>query len=339
MTAVTRDIDNRSRRVLHFIWPMIAATMLTVSFGSARAADTAPGKPATPLSAAARLLTPTMSLSGAQLSSGIDPTGTPSVRSGITAFQRFVHPASAAGRDPDTYIADIGSGAVYRFDSRFNVMTALPGIRAQTGIQLHVARDLSLYVVDPPRRRVLHYARSGQLLATFSDNLNLGRPVDVAVDEARGRVLVADGMYNHLVAFHPLGRASYVIHLRTGAGERVFGIAGIATGAEGIFLSDPLCGCIAHATLDGAVLGTFGEHDINQPGPIAVDRDQRVFVVDAFDGSLKVFFRGELIHDLRSDELGLLKLNDVWVSDGAIILSDGTGAAVKIMRLAPPAER
>ena len=338
MTAATR-ITGARRRVSPCVRAVIAATMLTVSLGSADAADVPREKPAAALTAAARLLIPTLSLSGAQLSRSIDPTGTPSVRSGITAFQRFIHPASVAGRDPDTYIADIGSGAVYRFDSRFNVMTALPGIRAQTGIQLHVARDLSLYVVDPLRRRVLHYARSGQLLASFSDDLNLARPVDVAVDEARGRVLVADGMYNHLVAFHPLGRASYVIHLRSGAGERVFGIAGIATGAEGIFLSDPLCGCIAHVTLDGAVLGTFGQHDINQPGPIAVDRHQRVFVVDAFDGSLKVFLRGELIHDLRSDELGLQKLNDVWVSDGAVILSDGTGAAVKIMRLAPPAER
>ena len=58
---------------------------------------------------------------------------------------------------------------------------------------------------------MLHYARSGQLPGSFSDDLNLGCPVDVALDETRGRMLVADAMYNHLAAFHPLGRASYVI--------------------------------------------------------------------------------------------------------------------------------
>ena len=51
---------------------------------------------------------------------------------------------------------------------------------------------------------MLHYARSGQLLATFSDDLNLGRPVDVALDEARGRVLVADSYCRSEVAIESL---------------------------------------------------------------------------------------------------------------------------------------
>ena len=338
MSTATR-ITGMRRRVSPRARALIAAMMLTVSPGSADAADSAPGAPAAARSAVAQLLTPSLSLSGAQLSSGIDPTGTPSLRPGPAGFQRFIHPAAVAGRGPDTYIADIGSGAVYRFDSSLNVMAALPGIRAQAGIQLYVGGDLSLYVLDQPGRGVLHYARTGQLLGSFSDALNLGRPVDVALDETRGRVLVADGMYNHLVAFHPLGGASYVIPLRSGAGERVFGIAAMAIGAEGIFLSDPLCACIARVSLDGAVLGTFGHNEVNQPGPIAVDREQRVFVIDAFDGSLKVFLHGELIHDLSSGELGLRQINDVWVADGWITLSDGTGAGVKVMRLAPASAR
>ena len=338
MTLLPDRTTGKRRRVSPRAWAMIAATMLMAPPGGANAADIAPAAAAV-RNAAAQLLTPSLSLSGARLSPGIDPTGTPSVRSGVGGLQRFIHPAAVAGRGPDTYIADIGSGAVYRFDSRFDVMAALPGIRAQAGIQLHVGADLSLYVLDQPRRRVLHYARSGQLLGSFSDDLNLGRPVDVALDETRGRVLVADAMYNHLVAFHPLGRASYVIPLRSGAGERVLAIAAMAISTEGIFLSDPLCACIARVSLDGAVLGSFGHHEVNQPGPIAVDREQRVFVIDTFDGSLKVFLRGELIHDLPAAELGLRKINDVWVNDGGIILSDGTGAGVKIMRLAPASAR
>ena len=194
MTLLPKRTTGKRRRVSLRAWAMIAATMLMAPPGSAHAADIAPGAAAAARNAAAQLLTPSLSLSGARLSSGIDPTGTPSVRSGVGGLQRFIHPAAVAGRGPDTYIADIGSGAVYRFDSRFDVMAALPGIRAQAGIQLHVGADLSLYVLDQPRRRVLHYARSGQLLGSFSDDLNLGRPVDVALDEARGRVLVADAM-------------------------------------------------------------------------------------------------------------------------------------------------
>ncbi len=311
---------------------LFAPILLAASIGGANAADAQPA-------ATARLLTPALSLQGAHLSSGLHPTGIPAMHPVFGGFQRFIRPAAVAGRGPDTYIADIGSGAVYRFDSRFNVMVALPGLRAQTGIQLYLGNDLSLYVLDQAARRVLHYARSGQLLATFSDDLNLGKPVDVALDAARGRVLVADGLHNHLVAFHPLGRAATVIHLRSGAGERIFGIAAIAVSGDSIFLSDPMCGCIAQLSPDGAVLGTFGQHEVQQPGPIAVDRDQRVFVVDAFDGSLKVFLRGELIHDIPAGELGLQQISDVWIDDGGIILSDGIGAGVKFMRLAPASAR
>ena len=328
----------KQRRGSRFASARIAAMIWAVVLGGC-ATDTAPGAAVATGGAAPRLLTPWLSLSGARLSSAIDATGTPSMASGVVGFQRFVHPAAVAGRGADVYIADIGSGAVYRFDSRFNVMVALPGILAQTGIQLYVAGDSSLYMLDPPRHRALQYARSGQLLGTFSDELNLGRPVDVALDETRGRVLVADAMYNHLVAFHPLGMASYVIPLRAGAGERVFGIAAMAIGGKDIFLSDPLCGCIAQVSLDGDVLGTFGEHEVKQPGPIAVDRDHRVFVVDEFDGSLKVFLHGDLIHDLPAGGLGLQRVNDVWVSDGEIILSGGSGAGVSVMRLAPAAAR
>ena len=51
---------------------------------------------------------------------------------------------------------------------------------------------------------MLHYARSGQLPGSFSDDLNLGCPVDVALDETRGRVLVADSYCRSEVAIESL---------------------------------------------------------------------------------------------------------------------------------------
>lgn len=307
------------RRASPMAWAMAAATMLMAPLGAVNAAD--------------QLLLPSMSLSGARLSSGVNATGMPLMRPAGAGFQYFIHPVAVAGRGVDTYIADTGADAVFRFDSSLNVMVALSGIRAQKGVQLHVGRDQSLYVLDQAGRRVLHYARSGQLLSTFSDAQSLARPVDVALDETRGRVVVADGMYNQLVAFHAMGGGAQVIPLRNDAAGRVSAIAGMAVGAEGIFLSDPLCACIALVSLDGAVLRTFGHHEVNQPGPIAVDRSQRVFVVDVFDGSLKVFLRGKMIHALTAAELGLRQINDVWIDDDRIILSGGTGASVKILRV------
>lgn len=325
-------------RLSPLVWTLVAATLLMAPPGRAHAQDNAPAKPATPAAVgrtADRLLTPSLSLFGAQLSSGIDPSGTPSMRLAPAGFQRFIEPAAIAGRGPDTYIADIGAGAVFRFNSSLNAMVALPGIRAQKGIQLHVGGDLSLYVLDQAGSRVLRYSRTGQLLGTFGETLNLARPVDLALDEARGRVLVADGLRNHLVAFHALGGGAQVISLRSAEGERVRAISAMAIGSEGIVLSDPLCSCIALVSLDGVVLRTFGHNEVKQPGPLAVDRTNRVFVIDVFDGSLKVFWHGKLIHDLSAGELGLAQISDVSVSDGSLILAGGVGTGVKMMRLAP----
>lgn len=333
MTAIGR-IREKGRGAL-LARATIALTLSTAMLAGACAVDGAKAESAAAApDSAERLLTPFRSLSGARLATALDPNGTPSLAGGLEGFERFVYPAAVAGRGSDIYIADVGRDAVYRYDRTLDVMAALPGIRARTGVQLYVGRDLSLYVLDQPGRRVLHYARSGQLLATFSDDVNLGRPVDVAVDEARGRVLVADGMYNQLVAFHPLGQASYVISLRD-AGEGARAIAAMAIGAQGIFLSDPLCRCVVQVSPDGALLGTFGELELNQPGPIAVDLYGRVFVVDRFDSSLKVYLGGQLIEDLPATELGLRRIDDIWIDGAWIILSDGSGAGVKLMRLAP----
>jgi len=119
----------------------------------------------------------------------------------------------------------------------------------------------------------------------------------------------------------------------------VFSVAGMAIGLEEIFISDPVCACIARASLDGVVVETFGDRFLSQPGPIAVDREQRVFVIDTFDSSLKIFFRGELIEELTAATFGLHKINDIWTHDNWVILSSGgAGATVKILRISagPP---
>ena len=74
-----------------------------------------------------------------------------------------------------------------------------PMTRAQTGIQLQVGTDLSLYVLDQPGRRVLHCARSGQLLGSFGHR-EIKQPGPIAVDRAR-RVFVADTFDGSLKVF------------------------------------------------------------------------------------------------------------------------------------------
>jgi hypothetical protein len=280
-------------------------------------------------------LTPWLSLTGARLSLAPDRTGTPSPRAGALSVTRFMRPLALAARGGDLVILDSGTGAAYRYDAALNIMSALGGVPAQAGTQLAMGADFSLYAVDQQGRRVLRIARNGQVLASYRDAINLPRPVDVAVDDARGLVIVADGTFNHLVAFHALGGASYVIPLR-GAGGRPHAVSAIALGADAIYFADPLCRCVARVAYNGGVLATFGQDALAQPGALAVDRYQRVFVIDQFERALKVFERGILIATLPASRFGMQQIDDVWIDDSVLYLADGLGARVEAQRLSAP---
>jgi len=255
---------------------------------------------------------------------------------GPLTFHRFVHVASAATFGNDLYIADSGAAAVFRLDLGSQVMTRVPAVGARFDTRLLVDEDNSLYVLDSQTRRVLRFARSGQLLATYAAGPNLGNPVGVAVGKPGGTVYVADGLYNQIVAFHPLGGGAQVLTLRAAGRGRVHSIAALAAGADALYASDPACGCVARLAWDGTVLDTFGHGVLSQPGPIAADRFGRVYVGDAFRRSLHVFVEGRLVGTRSAASFGLDRLDDVKVAGDNIVLADGQRARVELLRVLPP---
>ncbi len=322
---------------------VVAATVTLLLAGCATAPREAPAiftrgaADASPASSSPLMLTPMLSLTGARLAAAADRTGTPSPQAGALGFTRFIRPLALAARGGEVVIFDAGAGTAYRFDPAQNLMTAIRSVPVPAGTQLAMGADYSLYVIDQPGRRVLRVGRNGQVIASYSDAVNLQRPVDVAVDDARGLVIVADGGYNQLVAFHALGGASYLISLRTA--ERVHAVGAIALGADAIYVSDPLCRCVARVGYNGGVLGSFGHDVLGLPGALAVDRYQRVFVVDQFDRTLKVFERGRLIDSVPARRLGVQQIDDVWIDDSMLYVADGLSGRVEALRISVPRGR
>jgi hypothetical protein len=304
-----------------------------VAAGSGTAAGAAAGGAADPL------LAPWILLNGARVAPAADATGTPSLSAGPLAFHRFVHVAAAAARGNDLYVVDAGAAKIFRYDIGLGVMTPVPGAPAQHATRVLVGGEFSLYVLDAQSRRVLRFSRSGQALATYAAGSDLARPVDFALEEPGGVLLVADGVLNQIVAFHPLGRAARVLAPRGDERERLRSVAALAAGAGALYVSDPACGCLVRLAPEGAVLDTFGHQAVFQPGPIAVDRHGRVFVADRFDQTLKVFVDGRLVRSLPAAALGLGQLGDVRIAGDWLVLSDGPSARVELLRIAPPGAR
>ncbi len=266
-----------------------------------------------------------------------DATGAPLLAAGPLTYHRFVNVASAATFGNDLYVADSGVAAVFRLDLGSQVMTRVPAVAARFDTRLLVDEDYSLYVLDSQTRRVLRFARSGRLLATYAAGRDLGNPVGVAVGKPGGVVYVADGLYNQIVAFHPMGGGAQVLTLRAAGGDRVQSVAALAAGMDALYASDPACGCIAQVAWDGTVLDRFGHGVLAQPGPIAADRFGRVYVADTFHRALHVFMEGRLVGTRSAASFGLGRLDDVKITGDQIVLADGQQARVKLLHVLPPA--
>ena len=275
---------------------------------------------------------PWLSLTGARQVGATDRTGTPAPTARAVGYTRFIRPVALAARGGEMVILDAGAGAAYRYDAALELMTALPGIPAHTGAQLALGADFSLYVIDPPGRRVVRVARTGQPLTSYG-SADLQRPVDVAVDDARGLLYVADGGYNQLLAFHVLGGAATVLHMRGGAGLRLQAVGNIALGPDAIYVADPLCRCLGRVAFNGGLLNTFGHDAIGAPGPLAVDRSQHVFIIDQFERVLKVFHHGRLIDTLPPRRFGMQQFDDVWIDGNVLYLADGLSGRVEARRM------
>lgn len=315
----------------------LCAACATVLLGAC-----AVGPPDSGLRAAAQpvsdaMLAPWRSVEGARVAMAADATGTPLPAAGPLKYHRFVHVASAASYGSDLYVADSGAAAVFRMNLDSQIMTRVTGVTATSGTRLLVEEDYSLFVLDVQSRRVSRLARSGRLLANYAAGLDLASPVGIAVKRPAGAVYVADGPYNRIVAFHPLGGGAQVLAHRATGRDRLQSIAALAAGMDALYASDPACGCIARMAWDGTVLDTFGHGVLAQPGPIAADRFGRVYVVDAFHRSLYVFVEGRLVGTRTATSFGLGRLDDVKITGDQIVLADGQRARVELLRVLPPA--
>lgn len=252
-------------------------------------------------------------------------------------YVQLMRPTAVSAVHGDVYLVDAGLRRIFRYDRAQQSLTAFSDLPADDAMGLYAAPDMTVFVTDPNRRRVLQFSREGRLLRTFSDSLNLSRPLAVALDDRNGRVLVADGLHDHIVAFDRLGQPLSAID--SGLGEkRPLGIAAMADGPDGLYLVDRLARQVVVLDRNGAYRHAFGKGTLAEPGAIAVDRANRVFVSDTFDNSIKVYAEGSLVGTFGGSGGAPGQFNHVAAlaeSQGLLYVADSLNARIQIMLVAP----
>lgn len=254
---------------------------------------------------------------------------------------RFMNPVAVGGVKDQMLVVDAGTRAIYRYNLTTRTIQSL----AQAGGQfvgdpagMTVEQDLSFYVTDPVGKQVLYFDATGNLIRRFVDAANLSRPVDVAVDEARGLVYVADGTYSHIVVFSKTGQAMSAIGSR-GQGPGKFGIiTAIAKVKESLYVADRLQLPLQEIDIStGAFRFSIARGQIVWPTAIVVDKRNRIFASDRTDNTIKIFDDIRLIAVIGGTGYapGRFRLvTGMWLSDQNVLyVADSLNHRVQVFRV------
>jgi len=260
---------------------------------------------------------------------------------GAGATVALLNPVAVSGVKDQMLIVDAGARAIYRYDLTTKAIRSL----GQAGGQfigdpagIAVESDLSFYVADPVGKQVLYFDADGNFIRRFSDAANLARPMDVAVDEERGQVFIADGSYSHIVIFSKTGQTLSAIGGRGRGPGKFRAITAIAKGKNSLFVADRLELPLQEIDLaTGAFRFSVGQGQIVWPTALVVDKRNRIFASDRSDNTIKIFDDIRLIATIGGTGAapGRFRLvTGMWMSDqNMLYVADSLNRRVQVFRV------
>ena len=322
----------RGAAIVVLVAGMAAACTLPGCAGPPPAAHTAAGSASPPAFA-----TPWRTLLGGFLAPVAPALGL-QARPGTGMYVKLVAPAALALRGPELLVADLASGRLWRADTAFNTLTPVAGAPVAPNIALLLGADQSAWVLDPASRQVLRFARDGRLLQTWRTGPAAPSPSALALADGGLTLLVADGSLGQWAELRSGGALALPVRLQLGDGAPA-SVDGIASGREQLFVLDHLAGAVHRVRRDGRVVETMGRGVLVQPTALAVDRYERVFVLDDAGQRVTVLRSGAEPRVLTAAELGVQQIGGIAVDERQLAVSDRLAGQVQILTLAAEPNR
>jgi DNA-binding beta-propeller fold protein YncE len=263
----------------------------------------------------------------------------PGVPSG---WLRLTTPVAVAAQGNDVFIADLALRKVLKFNrgsQRAEVFVNAPDMTIDTG--LYLDRALSLYMTEPLARRVTQFDLDGRPVRTFGPQGETANPVATVVDDARGEIFIADQLIARINVFNRNGGLVRAIGAGTAADAlRFTSIKAMANAGDQLYVVDQLAGHVVALGMNGNFRYAFGESELTTPTTVAADQENRVFVSDGADSSIKVYRGGQLqsVVGAPGDAAGIAfrGVSALWAGDDSLYVADAERGAVDIFEVQQP---
>lgn len=259
-----------------------------------------------------------------------DAFAMPQPMPGGMPYRQFVAPVSLAAAPGIFYVADAGLGAVFRYDTRTDLMAPVAGIVANSHTRLAIAPDRSLVVTEGrgPARRFFPDQRPPQFLRSAFPGVSYDV---VAVDGARGAIYGLDIVQRRIEQIQPIGTGTTVFDWALVPP----GINGLAAGNGVLYATSPDCACVLALDTLGpprawrAVAAGFG-----RVVALAAHEDW-LAIIDGGERRLVVLKAGNPHLDIALAELGLIDPQSLAIRDGELYVADPAARRVVRYRLWP----
>lgn len=238
-----------------------------------------------------------------------------------SALSGFISAVAAQG--DDLYFIDSGSAVLVHVSlaaMSARTLASLPG--ASSG-GLYASSDGSVYVADTYNRQILRLDPMLGELDRFALGHILGNPADLTLIESERLLLVLDALDGRIAVLDVLGGLQQLIEPQFFDPAAVSSATAIDAGTGEIFLLDSGVDAIAGISHEGYATGNYGDDDLQRVTAFAVDSCRRLFVADAYDGSLYVGAADMSLPGRRIElpELAGTEVADLWTDESFLFVA------------------
>ena len=253
---------------------------------------------------------------------------------------KLVSPAAVVAQSIDVFIADTAQKKIFKYNRATQTIATFADVPDMGGkVSLYLDRGLSVYLVNQATSKTVQFDIDGKVLNVFENAAELPQPVAVAVDDMQAEIYITDQLLAHVLVFNRGGSVNRVVNAPKGGDNKIQSISAMTFAKNQLYLVDRAAHQVHALSPTGNLRYTFGTDELVAPDAITVDSQNRVFVADTSNNTIKVYKGGLFEAELNGDEGGNVSnfqlISGLWADNDLLYVADAGTGSVKIFRILP----